>query len=243
LRGAAHQAAASGPPSSTRRVVTFPLLLTLGTRIATSPWDPVTKQVVWAACTTAFFSSARLGELLACSDLAHDPTSDLTWADVKSTSSTSILLRFKSPKSGEKEGEFVDLFSFPGYHCCPVAALRNLWSKQHSVGQAITNLPVFRFPTGVNLTTARFNSILASLLHDICTPGVNTISCHSFRPGIPSTLSLFPDLATSDHIKGWGRWKSDCYTLYTRLQLGQREQIFAKIATALQSTQPSPFQQ
>ncbi len=124
----------------------------------------------------------------------------------------------------------MDLFSFPGYNCCPVLALWNLWSKQHSVRQASTSLPVFRFPDGSNLTTAR---------SDICSPGVNSISCHSFRPGIPSTLSLFPDLATSDHIKGWGCWKSDCYTLYTRLQLGQWEQIFAKIATALQSSHPS----
>jgi hypothetical protein len=219
-------------------VVTFPLLLTLGTRIAQAPWDPVYKQVVWAACTTAFFSSARLGELLASQEKQHDPSSDLTWADVKSTGPNSILLRFKSPKSGEAEGEFVDLFSFPGYNCCPVLALRNLWVKQHSVHQAVQSLPVFRLPSGTNLTTSRFNTLLAQLLSDICSPGTNSISCHSFRPGIPSTLSLFPDLATSDHIKGWGRWKSDCYTLYTRLQLGQREQIFAKIAAALQSSHP-----
>jgi hypothetical protein len=166
--------------------------------------------------------------------------SDLTWADVKSTGPNSILLRFKSPKSGEPEGEFVDLFSFQGYNCCPVLALQNLWVKQHSVGQADAALPVFRFPNGTNLTTAGFNKILARLLSDLCTPGVNTISCHSFRPGIPSTLSLFPDLATSDHIKGWGRWKSECYTLYTRLQLGQHEQIFAKIAAAFQSCHPQP---
>ncbi len=159
---------------------------------------------------------------------------------MKSTGPNSILLRFKSPKSGKPEGEFVNLFSFPGYNCCPVLALRNLWAKQHSVGQASAALQVFRFPNGTNLTTARFNKILARLLSDLCTPGVNTISCHSFRPGIPSTLSLFLDLATSDHIKGWGRWKSECYTLYTRLQLFQREQIFAKIALALQSCHPPP---
>jgi hypothetical protein len=179
-----------------------------------------------------------LAELLASEEKQHDPSSDLTWADVKSTGPSSILLRFKSPKSGEVEGEFVDLFAFSGYNCCPVLALRNLWNKQSSVSQAVPSLPVFRFPNGTNLTTARFNKVLANLLSDMCTPGINSISCHSFRPGIPSTLSLFPDLATSDHIKGWGRWKSECYTLYTRLQLGQREQIFAKIATALQSTHP-----
>ncbi len=151
LRGAARSRAISNPPSSTRRVVTFPLLLTLGTRVAQSDWDPISKQVLWSACTTAFFSSARLAELLASEEKNHDASSDLTWADVKSTGPNSILLRFKS---GEPEGEFVDLFSFPGYNCCPILALRNLWAKQHSVGQAYVALPVFRFPNGTNLTTA-----------------------------------------------------------------------------------------
>jgi hypothetical protein len=64
------------------------------------------------------------------------------------------------------------------------------------------------------------------------------VSCHSFRAGIPSTLSLFPDLASSDMIKGWGRWESDCYTRYTRLQLPQRERIFGYIADALTTVQP-----
>jgi hypothetical protein len=45
---------------------------------------------------------------------------------------------------------------------------------------------------------------------------------------------MFPDLVTSDQIKGWGRWQSDCYQLYTRLSLMEKESIFGKIKTALQ---------
>jgi hypothetical protein len=44
---------------------------------------------------------------------------------------------------------------------------------------------------------------------------------------------MFPDLVTSDQIKGWGRWQSDCYMLYTRLSLLEKEQIFGKIKQAL----------
>jgi hypothetical protein len=47
-------------------------------------------------------------------------------------------------------------------------------------------LPVFRFGTGKNLTMSQFNSTLSSLLSDICQPGISTITCHSFRAGIPS---------------------------------------------------------
>jgi hypothetical protein len=45
---------------------------------------------------------------------------------------------------------------------------------------------------------------------------------------------MFPDLVTSEQIKGWGRWQSDCYLLYTRLTLKEKEQIFGKIKIALQ---------
>ena len=63
-------------------MVTFPLLLTIGHRIAGSGWDLISRQTVWAACTTAFFSSACLGELLSYCAHAHDPSADLLWRDV-----------------------------------------------------------------------------------------------------------------------------------------------------------------
>jgi hypothetical protein len=236
LKGALHHSLLIPSVSSTRRVVTFPLLITLGHRIAQAPWDKLSKQVIWAACCTAFFGTTRLGEILASEENDFSPASDLTWADVRFTDlPDSILLRLKQPKSGEKEGEFVDLFPFNGYNCCPVAALRELRAQQVEAGIYHPSLPVFRFKSGAYLTAPHFNKVLANLLSDICSPGGNTISCHSFRSGIPSLISTFPDLATSDLIKGWGRWKSECYTLYTRLQLSQRSNIFEKIAAALKT--------
>jgi hypothetical protein len=130
-------------------------------------------------------------------------------------------------------GEKVDLFEFPGYGCCPVRALKNLREKQIQAGNTDESLPVFRFSSGKNLTCAIMNKTLASLLSDLCIPGEDSITCHSFRAGIPSILSMFPDLVSSDQIKGWGRWQSDCYQLYTRLSLLEKEQIFGKIKQAL----------
>jgi len=237
LKGVAHNPTIKKP--NTRRVVTFPILRILGHRIAHTSWSSLTKQVLWAASTTAFFASARMGELLAKQEFMHAPDSDLTWLDVKETSPTTILIRLKQPKSGE-EAEFVDLFPFPGFNCCPVASLRSLKKKQMEAGVFVDNLPVFRFETGKNLTQAQFNATLAQLLADMCTPGENSISCHSFRAGIPSTLSLFPHLATSDMVKGWGRWQSDCYLRYQRLKLPQKEKIFSSISQALHETINQP---
>ena len=237
--GARHMSFSAPPRPNTRRVVTFPLLLILGHRIARAQWDRMSKQVTWAACTVAFFGSARMGELLAKSEKVHDPTSDLLWSDIKFKGTDSVLIQLKIPKSGEY-GEFIDLFPFSGYNCCPVRALQALKNRVQENGMADSSAPVFRFCSGRNLTPALFNNTLAGLLSDICEKGTNTISCHSFRAGLPTTLSLFPDLANSDEIKHWGRWKSECYNKYTRLTHDQKMQIFAKISMALRLSVSMP---
>jgi hypothetical protein len=221
---------------NTRRVMTLPLLITLGRRIAATSWPGLDKQVIWAAATTGFFGTVRMGEILASAEKSFSPASDLLWEDGRCSSSSSLLIHLKNPKSGIPGGEKVDLFEFPGYDCCPVQAIRNLRAKQIEAGNSDESLPVFRFSSGKNLTCAIMNKILADLLPDFCSPGQDSVTCHSFRAGIPSTIAMFPDLMSSDQIKGWGRWQSDCYMLYTRLSLLEKEQIFNKIRQALVAT-------
>jgi len=232
MRGAANRAFLQPPVSNTRRVVTLPLLTLIGHRIAATSWSPVSKQVVWAACTLAFFTASRLGELLASTTHSFDPTADLLWEDVKFLPNESLLVRLKCAKSADIQGEFLDVFPFPGYDCFPIATMLYLKKLHMEAGLFDLKKPVFRF-AAKNLTTSHFNNILASLLPDFCRPGQDTITCHSFRPGIPSTLALFPDLANTDDIQGWGRWHSDCFNRYTRLRHDQKRAIFDKIKTAL----------
>ncbi len=171
--------------------------------------------------------------------LSHDPSTTLLWSDVAESSSDSFLLRLRQPKSGEP-CEFLDIFPFEGFNCCPVQALRTLKVMHTEQGSYHPNNPVFSFGPGRNLTKGKLNAILSSLLTDLCSSG-NTITGHSFRAGIPSLLATFPDLATSDMIKGWGRWSSECYSRYTRLKLPQKRQIFATITTAVRSSSPPPL--
>ena len=178
--------------------------------------------------------------VLASSPTSHDPSADLLWRDVIFHSPSAILLGLKSPKSADPCGEFLDLFSFPGHNCCPVKTLCSLWNKHVAAGLASLDAPVFRFLSGKNLTPSHLNSILVDLLPDLGVPGVNTISCHSFRAGILSISSLFPDLVSDDKIKGWGHWCSDAYQHYCRMQLGQKCTIFANIASALNKSLTLP---
>lgn len=233
FRGAANLVFAAPPRPSTRRIVSLPLLALIGHRIGSSSWPELTKQTVWAASTLAFFSAARMGELLSSQITSFDPTSDLTWADIKFTSEDSILVRLKCAKSSEVQGEFLDVFSFEYFGCCPVASLQRLLRMQKAADMFDPASPVFRFEDGRNLTPANFNDILSSLLSDLCVPGQDTISCHSFRAGIPSVIAMFPELRQCDDIQGWGRWHSDCFNRYTRLRHDQKRAIFGRISAAL----------
>jgi len=220
------------PWTNRRRVVTLPLLRHIGHKLAQSGWSEGTKQCIWTACITAFFGSARMGELLPESETAFDPTTTLTWGQVNFREDDSILLFLRMPKSGQKEGEYIDVFTFPGT-CCPVRSLHSHLAMQKKLGFGRMSDPVFTLPSGNFLTPTKLNAILKTLLSDIIDYKKDTISCHSFRAGIPSTLSRFPDMASAEDIKSWGRWSSSCYQTYSRLKLDQKREIFRKIAAAL----------
>jgi hypothetical protein len=108
LKGVPKTALAAPPKPNVRHVVSLLLLKLIGHRITLTGWDPLSKQVVWTLCVTAFFSSARLGELLAPSEHVMDPTSTLLWTDVQFRDD-SVLLHIRSPKSGNVGGDFLDI--------------------------------------------------------------------------------------------------------------------------------------
>ena len=239
LRGAGNLLMSSeAPPTNRRRVITLPLLKHIGHKLAKSGWSRNTQQTIWACCLTAFFGSAQMGELLPESEHAFDPTSTLTWANVQFREDGSILLFLQMPKSGASEGEYIDIFEFPGT-CCPVKALTAQFHMQREAGFGRLSDPVFTFQSGKFLTPNKLNSILRTLLDDMVDYKKDTISGHSFRAGIPSTLARFPDLANSEDIKSWGRWTSSCYETYSRLKLDQKRKIFKKISSCLIQSVPS----
>ena len=223
------------PVPNTRRVMTMPLLKHLGHRLRLSGWSKETQKTIWSACLTGFFATARMGELLAPSESRFDPSSTLTWACVKYRPDNSFLIHIRLTKSGTKEGEFIDIFPFPDPNLCPVRALLSLHKSQLKAGGGKPEDPVFTYPTGRYLTTSGLNAVFRVLLSDMCDFKKDTISCHSLRAGIPSALSRFPDLMSSDDVKGWGRWSSEAYQRYTRLKIDQKREIFMKIIAALMS--------
>jgi hypothetical protein len=186
--------------------------------------------VVWTAYTVAFFGTLRLGEILHHSETFFDPLACLLWDCVKFLECGSILIHLRFPKSDSKEGDFVDIFPFPG--CCPVEALIGLVDSRPGVSK---KAPVFQFSSGKLLTVAKFTAIVRSLLARHLGPKNELVSAHSFRGAIPSILSKFPDVVSSTDICNWGRWRSSAFQDYTRLKQKQKLTLFQKVVKAINS--------
>jgi hypothetical protein len=234
LRGASNALMANPePPAMKRRAMTLPMLKLLGHQLAGSGWLQNTQQTVWAACLVGFFSSARMGELLAPTETGLDPTATLTWDCVRFCSDGSILIHIRLPKMSTKEGDFLDLFPFPDPSCCPVAALTEMYWQQREVGLGRKSDAVFTFISGKQLTMEGLNTALRAMLEPLFDFSEGSISCHSFRAALPSALAARPDVMLGEDIKNWGRWSSDAYQSYTRLKHDQKKILYEKIVNAL----------
>jgi hypothetical protein len=86
------------------------------------------------------------------------------------------------------------------------------------------------YKSGVCVTPVNFNKLLKELFTDILDPKVSTLSMHSFRAGIPSAISAFPDRKYVSEVKEWGNWKGDSYLSYTRLSQSKKNDYLQKCA-------------
>jgi len=234
LSGASNLKASQGlsAPRASRRAVTLPLLKIIGSKLTVSSWSEGNRQTIWTACCIAFFGSARLGELLSLQERGHDPSANLLWRDIR-LKPDAVLIHIKLPKSGAIKGEFIDLFKFEGENCCPVAALYQRKTMQMQHGLFSLDGPIFRLESGKNLTINLFNSILKDLLKGVIDYERDSVTAHSFRAGVASSLSRFPDLASSKDVQNWGRWAGGDYKKYARFHLEKRKNTFQKITKAL----------
>ncbi len=222
IKGAKNLASYSATKKEPKAVMTLSCLKILGHEIAKSDWTTTKKSVYWAACTVAFFGSFRMGELLCPSDNSYS-SDTLIWSDVTFNGNDSVILNIRHPKSNRAGGEKVEVFRFSGHNCCPVKALRCLYSSR-TVSNQLT--PVFALIASQYLCKKTFNSTLKELL-SYHLPG-HTLLGHSFRAGIPSALSAVPELVTSEEILAWGRWSSQSYMAYTKHRHLSRKKIFEK---------------
>ena len=155
--------------------------------------------VLWAGLLAAFFGFMRSSELLA---LRHEDVS-------RREAGFSIHIR-ASKTDPFRFGAHITISHSGDPDLCAVEALDRL--KQ--AAGASSGL-LFRFQDGSMLSRQRLNELIKTLtLHCGISPG--RYSSHSFRIGAASAAASagVPDW----QIQALGRWSSECYRRYIRLQ-------------------------
>jgi len=232
LKGGENMALLDGKTNVVRLAMNVHLLKILGHRIVLENWDCLLKQALWAVCVICFYTSCRMGELVAKKDNCFDEKTTLTWENVKFLENNEALIFLPYTKTTGLKGAIVDIFPLKDTKNCPMEALKTLkvMSKENHVYSK--SLPVFSYSKNKHLTVDAINKILEKIFADF-TDENSKISCHSFRAAIPSAMASNPDKSTVEEIKQWGRWHSDSFEKYTRQEREKRRNLFYKTVAML----------
>ena len=232
LKGAENLHYAEKTCKADRLPMNIHLLNILCHKIHNLEWSVYSKQVVWTACVISFFTSCRMGELLAPHKNSFDSLTTLTWEKVKFLDKKEAIIFIPYTKTTGFKGKIVDIFCANEGNICPGTTLKVLKQLATSKGLYKPNIPVFAFGESNFLTKNKLNSYLAELLADFADP-LHKITGHSFRAAIPSALSLSTTDSKVNDIKEWCKWTSDSYLLYAKNESEKRKAIFNRIVTSI----------
>lgn len=219
----------TGKMGQVKIAIDFSVLRLIRHRIIDTIDDSMLKCGFWVCCLVAFWGSFRISELLPRKERNPDLTASLLWSDIADIGDDAVAIRIRKPKA-MKGVETVCLFKCSSKNLCPIRALRHYREKLSAKGVFESGLPTFSLGEGKCLSGTKFAGVLKTISQ--LEPGLH-IDCRSFRSGIPSLLERHPDLASDNHIKCWGRWRSDSYKFYMRSDLTQKRWLFKQIESAL----------
>ena len=230
LKGGTNISFLYNPKVKIRLAMNIHLLKILAYRIAETKWDPMSKQIIWTACTVSFYSSCRMGEILSEQKNCFDPKTTLKWENIFFIPENEVLLQIPYTKTTGLKGTNMYLFPLDN-DTCPVSAITKLheFCQKNDLKDKI---PVFTFKTGVHLTVNTLNNLLDKLLYDF-NDDSQKISCHSFRSAIPSAIASNPDKITTRELMDWGKWHSDSYKKYTKIEKEKEKITFYKVVDML----------
>jgi len=122
LKGSANLVMLKGNVSSTRLSMNVHLLKLMGHRINEQNWDEISKQIIWTAGVISFYTSCRMGEIVADNRSSYDTFTTLKLNYVKFLDNSEILIFLPYTKTTGLKGAIVDIFPTKD-STCPVAAI------------------------------------------------------------------------------------------------------------------------
>lgn len=189
--------------------------------LSASSFTPFNKAMWRAVILTAFFGLLRVSEFT-CPAHNFDPVRHLSPSDVSFNSASSMMyINIKASKTDPfRSGIIVRLAAIPGNRLCPVAAM-----KYYLSFRTLSSGPLFIFNQGSFLTR---NFVVAFI--QISLPYIANLNTHSFRiGGASAALSAG---ASDSLIRIMGRWSSDCFRRYLRIQDNSITKFIADMSTA-----------
>lgn len=195
-----------GVRPDSRRPISFELLGRLVEALASVCLDSFEVLLFKSSFTLAFFAALRVGELVSPS---KKKLGGLMASDVLLSNGVVRICIRRSKTDIFSKGEWISLQVVPG-PCCPVAAIEAYLRvrPQAAVFLAHPDLtPVTRF---------QFTSVLKKCLA-VSRVRAEEFGIHSFRTGA-ATEAARAGLPNQE-IRRIGRWRSECYASYIRLEL------------------------
>ena len=236
LRGVENICKINEKPSNPRRVMSFPCMQLLGHGLMLQGFSHFDVQLIWTACTLGFWGSFRMSELLPTGEQPHQVCNALSWKKVFKPNTNQLTITVKFPKS-MKDGssDAVNVYRYMDENYCPVTQLCKLYNIAIDLGKFDPNDLIFRLQSGALLTTTILNKILRNVMSNFF-DGNHSFSCHSFRAGVPSHMAALPNIFNESEIMVMGRWTSDAFARYTRLNGFAREIALSKLQNVLNKT-------
>ena len=189
-----------------RQPITILSLTKIHEKLLSSAYNQHDRQMIWSACTTAFFGFLRSSEYLAPTTKTFDANSTLLFQDI-TLSPSQIHISIKASKTDPFRNGCIVRLSTTQHQICPVTIL-----KQYLNMHTNKSGPLFTFTDGSFLTRRRLNTFLKSVeFQDHRSP----VSSHSFRIGAATTAAAAG--IPSWLIKSLGRWNSNCFATYVRI--------------------------
>ena len=166
-----------------------------------------------AAMTAGVYGLLRISELMPEQAKKHDPIKDTRASDVKfyptQAAPEYYTIRLRTSKCDVfRRSSLIRVFA-TGTSDCPVAAM--LWWMQWRRGRADPGGPLFRLPSGKNLTRQVFTAALRRTLVLLGHDG-KAYASHSLRAG--GAVSLAAAGYGSETIQMLGRWASQSFMAY-----------------------------
>ena len=175
-------------------------------------FNPYVDKLVKAAISLAYFGFLRCGEFTSSSNV-FDPETNVCLGDVTVHYNEAFLMLKASKTDPFHHGVVVSYFRVE-CQFCPVEALENFLKARTRFANN-PNAPLFLFENYTHLTRATF----LDLLHRSCERvGLDSsyYKGHSFRIGAATSAAAN---GIQDHlIQCLGRWSSDAYKIYVRVE-------------------------